>query len=189
MATGILSSAARIAGAVGLAVYVNWNGGALRDLRPLCSWLTCSGLACKRSISKRVDSQTSRKSRMSALRTSLAPWCMWTFGSTSELPITTHGISALWNATLPSSAAASATSITSPSSSQKRKAIGSMSAGSETSIPLLPANAISRRVVTKPPSLRSCPALISPSAIKCCTISNARASVPASSRFGHCVPS
>mmetsp|Transcript_35430 Transcript_35430/g.79943 ORF Transcript_35430/g.79943 Transcript_35430/m.79943 type:complete len:590 (-) Transcript_35430:560-2329(-) len=188
--------------------WVRWKGmeyvGPVRCFRPSRSWSTQAGVLWRRSSAKLVASHASRSSGIEAGPTTAAPHeRKVTTGEASVRPstLTTRAPSALVRRPRTAAKFSSATSSTMPASSEKSAAMPADTPSwassipppappTSTSRPQFPLKAISSKVTTSPPSLRSCPASTSRSASSDCTHSNeaAKTSSPCGVRSGDSFP-
>mmetsp|Transcript_19636 Transcript_19636/g.66816 ORF Transcript_19636/g.66816 Transcript_19636/m.66816 type:complete len:395 (+) Transcript_19636:731-1915(+) len=188
-ATLTLSAFSMTAASVLAGVMPHDHDGPTRAARPACSSATVAWLACSRSRWKDVSSHSSRRAGVVPSTHASPPTLTATLSPASVVPSLTSGTSAAAYAASTAATSASSTSTTSPSSSAKSAASWpSAAAGRSTVMPQLPANAISRSAVTRPPSLTSWPDASLPSATSACVASQPRLNICTSSMSGTSSP-
>mmetsp|Transcript_23947 Transcript_23947/g.42431 ORF Transcript_23947/g.42431 Transcript_23947/m.42431 type:complete len:201 (+) Transcript_23947:779-1381(+) len=175
-------------------------GGSFRSLRPSLSCLTQAGLHWRISSWKLVASHTSLSFGTSPWNTVLPSRVTETLVSSRTRPIDSQRTPEALHSSRTESTFASATSTTRPTSSLNKKSIPPrldkasllkllVAEDTVTSNPVLPEKAISRRVVSRPPSLRSWPAAMSPLPMSDCIVTNIALNALASSTSGATAPS
>mmetsp|Transcript_11358 Transcript_11358/g.26601 ORF Transcript_11358/g.26601 Transcript_11358/m.26601 type:complete len:235 (-) Transcript_11358:1041-1745(-) len=180
--------------AVGSGAYVSFHSGAFLLLSPTSSCLTHSGFLCLRSRRKLVSSQRSRRAVIgSSTHGAFVPTAILieSVPSATAVPISMHVTPLASNAPIAAPTSSGATSRTMPASSLKSvptsPAPGQVS-GTTTLTLQLPAKAISRSVVTSPPSDRSWPDRTVPFSMRSWTARKVPLSGPKSSTSGLSLP-